>query len=97
MKKSDLILRLTEKFPHIAKSDIEKIVNSIVDKMIEALKQNDRIEIRGFGSLFVKLRRGREARNPKTGARVNLNSKYVPFFKAGKELKELVNKGNQIK
>lgn len=97
MKKSDLILRLTEKFPHIAKSDVEKIVNGIIDRMKEALKQNERIEIRGFGSLFVKLRRGREARNPKTGARLTINSKYVPFFKAGKELKELINKNNQIK
>jgi integration host factor subunit beta len=97
MKKSELIERLAEKFPHIAKADVEKIVNSMVDRIIEALKKNDRIEIRGFGSLFVKLRKGREARNPKTGTRLNIEPKHVPFFKAGKELKELINKNTQEK
>lgn len=92
MKKSELIERLSEKFPHIAKNDVEKIVNGIIEKMIDALNNNDRIEIRGFGSLFVKIRRGREARNPKTGKRLTIESKRIPFFKAGKELKELVNK-----
>lgn len=97
MKKSELVNRLTEKFPHIAKPDIEKIVNTIINRITEALMQNERIEIRGFGTLFVKLRMGREARNPKTGMRLTINSKHVPFFKAGKELKELVNKSTQIK
>jgi integration host factor subunit beta len=97
MKKSELIERLAEKFPHIAKADIEKIVNSMVERIIGALRNNERIEIRGFGSLFVKLRKGREARNPKTGIRLNIDSKHVPFFKAGKELKELVNKNTQGK
>ncbi|MGB9735351.1 MAG: HU family DNA-binding protein [bacterium] len=92
MKKSELVKKLTERFPHIAKPDIEKIVNTIIDRMIEALMENDRIEIRGFGTLFVKLRREREARNPRTGVRLTIGSKRVPFFKAGKELKELVNK-----
>ncbi len=92
MKKSELIERLAEKFPHIAKNDVEKIVNGIIEKMIDALNNNDRIEIRGFGSLFVKTRRGREARNPKTGKRLTIESKRIPFFKAGKELKELINK-----
>ncbi|MCL4479153.1 MAG: integration host factor subunit beta [Deltaproteobacteria bacterium] len=92
MKKSELIIRLAERFPHIAKSDMEKIVNIIIDKVIEALENNDRVEIRGFGSLFVKYRRAREARNPKTGQRVMIEDKYVPFFKVGKELKELINK-----
>jgi integration host factor subunit beta len=92
MKKSELIEKLGEKFPHISKNDVEKIVNSILDRMIDALKNNDRIEIRGFGSLFVKFRKGREARNPKTGKRLTIQSKRVPFFKAGKELKEFVNK-----
>jgi integration host factor subunit beta len=75
MKKSELIERLAEKFPHIAKADIEKIVNSMVERIIGALRNNERIEIRGFGSLFVKLRKGREARNPKTGIRLNIDSK----------------------
>ncbi len=92
MRKSELIEKLGEKFPHIAKADIEKIVNSMVDRIIDALRKNERIEIRGFGSLFVKLRKGREARNPKTGIRLSIESKHVPFFKAGKELKVLVNK-----
>ncbi len=97
MKKSELIERLAEKFPHIAKADVEKIVNSMVERIIEALRKDDRIEIRGFGSLFVKSRKGREARNPKTGVRLTIEPKHVPFFKAGKELKELVNKNTQGK
>ncbi len=92
MKKSELIERLGEKFPHIAKNDVEKIVNSMLDRMIGALRDNDRIEIRGFGSLFVKFRQGREARNPKTGKRLTVQAKRVPFFKAGKELKQIINK-----
>ena len=97
MKKSELIERLAEKFPHIAKADVEKIVNSVVERIIEALNKSERIEIRGFGSLFVKSRKGREARNPKTGVRLTIEAKHVPFFKAGKELKELVNKNAQGK
>ncbi len=97
MKKSELIERLAEKFPHIAKADVEKIVNSMVERVIDALRKDDRIEIRGFGSLFVKARKGREARNPKTGVRLTIEPKHVPFFKAGKELKELVNKNTQGK
>ncbi len=92
MKKSELIERLAEKFPYIAKNDMEKIVNIMIEKIIDALKSNDRVEIRGFGSLFVKVRKAREARNPKTGMHLNIDAKHVPFFKAGKELKELINK-----
>lgn len=92
MKKSELIERLAEKFPYIAKNDMEKIVNIMIEKIIDALKNKDRVEIRGFGSLFIKVRKAREARNPKTGTHLNIDAKYIPFFKAGKELKELINK-----
>ena len=67
------------------------MVNTIFDSMVEALKRGDRIEIRGFGSFQVKLREAREGRNPKTGAPVHISAKRTPFFKVGKELKEMVD------
>ncbi len=67
------------------------MVNTIFDSMAQALKQGERIEIRGFGSFQVKLREAREGRNPKTGEPVHISAKRTPFFKVGKELKEMVD------
>ena len=66
-------------------------MNTIFDSMIEALKSDERIEIRGFGSFQVKMREAREGRNPKTGEPVHISAKRTPFFKVGKELKEMVD------
>jgi integration host factor subunit beta len=71
--------------------DTEIVVNTIFDAMTEALKQGERIEIRGFGSFQVKVREAREGRNPKTGEEVQIPAKRTPFFKVGKELKEMVD------
>ena len=91
MTKSGLIEDVAQRTPHISKRDTEVVVNTIFDSMVEALKRGDRIEIRGFGSFQVKLREAREGRNPKTGAQVHISAKRTPFFKVGKELKEMVD------
>ena len=91
MTKSGLIEDVARRTPHISKKDTEVVVNTIFDSMIEALKDGDRIEIRGFGSFQVKVREAREGRNPKTGEPVHISAKRTPFFKVGKELKEMVD------
>jgi integration host factor subunit beta len=91
MTKSGLIEAVSEKTPHISKKDTEIVVNTIFDSMTRALRQGERIEIRGFGSFQVKVREAREGRNPKTGEPVHISAKRTPFFKVGKELKEMVD------
>ena len=91
MTKSGLIEKVAERTPHISKKDTEVVVNTIFDAMTDALKKGERIEIRGFGSFQVKIREAREGRNPKTGAEVHIPAKKTPFFKVGKELKEMVD------
>jgi integration host factor subunit beta len=68
------------------------VVNTIFDAMTDALRRGERIEIRGFGSFQVKVREARDGRNPKTGEMVNIPAKRTPFFKVGKELKEMVDR-----
>ncbi len=92
MTKSGLIEEVARLTPHISKKDTEVVVNTIFDSMIEALKSGERIEIRGFGSFQVKVREAREGRNPKTGQPVHISAKRTPFFKVGKELKEMVDR-----
>ncbi len=91
MTKSGLIEEVARRTPHISKKDTEVVVNTIFDSMIESLKNGDRIEIRGFGSFQVKMREAREGRNPKTGEPVHISAKRTPFFKVGKELREMVD------
>jgi len=91
MTKSDLINKVAEKIPGGRKKDAEVIVNSIFDGMVEALAKGGRIEIRGFGSFHLRHRDARVGRDPKTGSRVDVAQKKVPFFKAGKELKARVD------
>ncbi len=92
MNKSDLVNVVAEKLPNLTAKDVEAIVNIIFDGMTESLSKGNRIEIRGFGSFEIRARRARKGRNPKTGESVELGVRKVPFFKVGKELKELVNK-----
>ncbi len=91
MTKSGLIEKVAEQTPHISKKDTEVVVNTIFDAMTDALQRGERIEIRGFGSFQVKVREAREGRNPKTGDMVHIPAKRTPFFKVGKELKEMVD------
>ena len=91
MTKSGLIEAVAERTLHISKKDTEIVVNTIFDSMAKALRDGQRIEIRGFGSFQVKVREAREGRNPKTGEPVQISAKRTPFFKVGKELKEMVD------
>lgn len=91
MTKSELIQALSLKLGHLAAHDVELAVKSLLDQMADALCEGERIEIRGFGSFSLHFRPPRTGRNPKTGTSVSLPGKYVPHFKAGKELRERVN------
>ena len=96
MTKSGLIEAVAERTPHISKKDTEIVVNTIFDSMTRALKQGERIEIRGFGSFVVRDYGGYRGRNPKTGEIVEVPPKKLPFFKVGKELKEMVNTAGTV-
>jgi integration host factor subunit beta len=90
LTKADLIeevLRITE----LPRKESETIVETIFDSIIESLQKGQKIEIRGFGSFRTRERRGRIGRNPKTGAKVDVPAKKIPFFKPSKELKDFVN------
>ncbi len=91
MTKSELIQRLAEMNPHLYQRDVERIVSTIFDEISVALARGDRVELRGFGAFSVKARDARVGRNPRTGASVNVARKFVPFFKAGKDLRERLN------
>ena len=91
MTKSDLIARLAERFPQLVAKDAEFAVKMILDAMSEALAKGARIEIRGFGSFALNYRPPRVGRNPKSGDKVSVPGKWVPHFKAGKELRERVD------
>jgi integration host factor subunit beta len=91
MNKSQLIEALA-KAEGLTIKNAEMVVNIIFEKMADALVDNDRIEIRGFGSFKVKEYDGYEGRNPKTGEIIKVQEKKLPFFKVGKELKERVDK-----
>ena len=90
MTKSDLIEMVANKL-HLPKGKAELIVNCIFESMEESLKTGERIEIRGFGSFEIRHYKAYEGRNPRTGDPVGVQPKRLPFFKVGKELKELVN------
>ena len=92
MTKSDLVARLAERFPQLVTKDADCAVKMILDTMAEALAKGDRIEIRGFGSFALNYRPPRVGRNPKSGDKVSVPEKWVPHFKAGKELRECVDK-----
>lgn len=91
MTKSELIERLAARFPQLAAKDAEFAVKMVLDAMAAALVRGDRIEIRGFGSFALNYRPPRIGRNPKSGDKVQVPEKYVPHFKAGKELRERVD------
>ncbi len=93
MNKSELVEALSER-ENLTYKKAEQIVNLVFDSMAEALIENDRIEIRGFGSFMVKDYKAYMGRNPKTGEVIKVKPKKLPFFKVGKELRERVNSGN---
>jgi integration host factor subunit beta len=91
MIKSELVLKIAEKNPHLYHRDVERIVNRVFDEIISAMKGGNRVELRGFGAFSVKERRARTGRNPRTGEAVDVTEKRVPFFKTGKELRQRLN------
>lgn len=91
MTKSELIGELSAANAHLSNRDIETIVGTIFNEITAALARGERVELRGFGAFTVKKRDARTGRNPRTGAAVPVDEKAVPFFKAGKELRERVN------
>jgi len=90
--KSELVGRVAAANPHLYQRDVENVVNAILDTISEALATGDRVELRGFGAFSVKSRPAREGRNPRTGAKVDVSEKVVPFFKSGKEMRARLNK-----
>ncbi len=90
MNRSDLINVFKEETT-LSRKDAEKVVDTFFGSITEALASNERVEIRGFGSFTVKQYKPYTGRNPKTGVQIKVSSKKLPFFKVGKELKELVN------
>ena len=91
MIKSELVQQIAEDNPHLYLRDVERIVSTVFDEITEALARGDRVELRGFGAFSVKNRDARTGRNPRTGEAVEVPEKTVPFFKAGKELRERMN------
>lgn len=91
MTKSELIAYLADKNPHLYQRDVERIVTTIFDEIGSALARGDRVELRGFGAFSVKHRGERVGRNPRTGAAVQVAAKRVPYFKTGKQLREMLN------
>ena len=92
MIKSELIQRISSQNPHLYQRDIEKIVSTILDAIVEALRRGDRVELRGFGAFSAKIRVARKGRNPRTGAEVQVAQKAIPFFKTGKEMRARLNR-----
>jgi len=91
MTKSELIAHLAQRFPQLVAKDADLAVKVILDALADTLSKGDRIEIRGFGSFSLNYRPPRVGRNPKSGFKVEVPAKYVPHFKAGKELRERVD------
>ena len=92
MIKSELVQKLADENPHLFTRDIERIVNTVFNEITDALAEGNRVELRGFGAFSVKHREARIGRNPRTGEAVAIEEKWTPFFKAGKEMRERLNK-----
>jgi integration host factor subunit beta len=91
MIRSELVQKIADENPHLYQRDVERIVTTIFDEIIEAMARGDRVELRGFGAFSVKHREGRTGRNPRTGESVDVDEKHVPFFKTGKLLRDRLN------
>lgn len=96
MIKSELILRLAYRNPHLLERDIERVVNTILGRMSDALIAGDQVELRGWGSFTVTVRGARTARNPKTGQAVQLGTRKLPVFKPSKALQVRMNPASAV-
>ncbi len=91
MIKSELVQKLADENPNLFHRDIERIVSIVFQEITDALARGDRVELRGFGAFSVKHRPARTGRNPRSGEAVQIDEKWSPFFKAGKELRDRLN------
>lgn len=91
MIRSELVQKIADENPHLYHRDVERIVATVFDSMVEAMANGDRVELRGFGAFSVKKRDARMGRNPRTGESVPVEEKHVPFFKTGKLLRDRLN------
>ncbi|GGA88454.1 integration host factor subunit beta [Brucella endophytica] len=91
MIKSELVQIIASRNPHLFQRDVENIVGAVFDEISNALAEGNRVELRGFGAFSVKNRPARSGRNPRTGEAVEVEEKWVPFFKTGKELRDRLN------
>lgn len=91
MTKSELVKKIAKRHSHLYLKDVEKLVDVIFDRIASSLTTEGRVELRGFGAFSVRKRQPRKARNPKTSEIVYLGDRLVPYFRAGKELRERVN------
>ena len=92
MTKSSLIEKISEKVEGLSKKQTEVVIETIFESIKDSLAKGGKVEIRGFGNFKLRSRNARKARNPKTGESVDVPPKKVPYFKVGKELREMVNK-----
>jgi len=90
MTKAELVEEVA-KNSNLTKKDAEVIVQTVLDSIIDSLKEGRKVELRGFGSFRLRQRSSRTGRNPKTGEKVKVPAKRIPYFKPGKELKDLIN------
>ncbi|MFK5998847.1 MAG: integration host factor subunit beta [Rhodobacterales bacterium] len=93
MIRSELVEKIAEENPHLYHRDVERIVSTIFNEIIDAMANGNRVELRGFGAFSVKKRDARIGRNPRTGDSVSVEEKHVPFFKTGKLLRDRLNQG----
>jgi len=91
MIKSELVARIAAQNPHLYNRDVQKVVGAILNQIVSAMTQGNRVELRGFGAFSVRNRRARTGRNPRTGSVVQVAEKAVPYFKPGKEMVRRLN------
>jgi integration host factor subunit beta len=91
MIKSELVQRISAQNPHLFQRDVDKIVTTMLDEIVNALRRGDRVELRGFGAFSAKTREAHTGRNPRTGVVVQVAEKAIPFFKTGKAMRSRLN------
>ena len=91
MIRSELVQKLCEDHPDLTAKEVERVVGSFFDSIIDQLQHGGRVELRGFGAFSTRQRDARVGRNPRTGASVDVDAKCVPYFKPGKEMRERLN------
>ncbi len=93
MIRSELVKDIADQFPGLSLADVESVTEILLDAITAQLATGGRVELRGFGTFTVRSRDAREGRNPRTGETVSVAAKHVPHFKAGKELRDRLNRG----